>query len=601
MLVTSSYAWIILSRAPEITGIETRVGANGALEIALLSDTTYADTSLIRTSVGDSQVNTNQTIVQSNLTWGNVVDLSDEYYGLDRIAMIPARLNVADNGQNGGVVRNSMLGTVEFGLDGRMDKLNMESVSGVFTETGFFYNAEKTGYGVRGIGSVSAFSPQQNALTNAKSLVRAYISAASEITEAVWSANGEELLDIFLRRYLWNSNSFDKQDVAILRDTAMKAQTAYSYIDAALRQGIIGYAASVIEDPDIFRTLCDNAENTAIPLSMLIDLFPGAMPGGFAQWVKTMDDSQLELRRALLVCSELTGEKLTWEQISPVLDVLIDGSRASLGKYRLTSSDAYAKMDSSAILTLMPGSGKMAEIADYCGNYAVIFEYNDIAAVEVLTTSPMDRPYLEQVADILGKCECKPPEGVVSNVQLEDIYGFAMDMAFRSNIDTQLVLQTDSAARIDDGSETPQVQGNGSTLRMTSEQLTVEQIVGLMDAMRLGFLDNQNNLLAVAKANTSNYYETEEGVIAPLYLYDYEISDSGILLMGERRSEDPCIAELTDGIVSVITVVVWLDGDHVGNDLVTIREKNVESALNLQFASSVTLMPAPADMEIPDA
>ena len=92
LLVTSSYAWIVLTKAPEIIGIHTQVGANGSLEIALLNDATYSDPASIRSRVGDSMVAANA--VESNLSWGNVIDLTDPGYGLDKIVMIPARLNV---------------------------------------------------------------------------------------------------------------------------------------------------------------------------------------------------------------------------------------------------------------------------------------------------------------------------------------------------------------------------------------------------------------------------------------------------------------------------------------------------------------------------
>ena len=37
MLVSSTYAWFTLSTAPEVTGITTNVGANGNLEMMLLT------------------------------------------------------------------------------------------------------------------------------------------------------------------------------------------------------------------------------------------------------------------------------------------------------------------------------------------------------------------------------------------------------------------------------------------------------------------------------------------------------------------------------------------------------------------------------------
>ena len=39
MMVSTTYAWFTLSTAPEVTGINTAVGANGNLEIALMPKT----------------------------------------------------------------------------------------------------------------------------------------------------------------------------------------------------------------------------------------------------------------------------------------------------------------------------------------------------------------------------------------------------------------------------------------------------------------------------------------------------------------------------------------------------------------------------------
>ena len=54
LLVSATFAWLVLSRAPEIAGIDTNVGANGGLEIALLFPSTFQDPSLITTKIGDS-------------------------------------------------------------------------------------------------------------------------------------------------------------------------------------------------------------------------------------------------------------------------------------------------------------------------------------------------------------------------------------------------------------------------------------------------------------------------------------------------------------------------------------------------------------------
>ena len=125
MMSATSYAWFVLSTAPEVTDLTTTAGANGALEIALQSNkadgTGRAD---ILSGVGQSIAS--KDAQTANTYWGNVVDLS-EGYGLEHITLYPARLNL-----NGEVVNTtSMLSIPTFGTDGRVTSLK---------------NAEKTYY-----------------------------------------------------------------------------------------------------------------------------------------------------------------------------------------------------------------------------------------------------------------------------------------------------------------------------------------------------------------------------------------------------------------------------------------------------------------------
>ena len=69
LMLYTSYAWLVVSSAPEVSNIETNVGANGSLEIALLNEETYIDPSIIRTGIGDSLMAQDPKI--SNTTWGN--------------------------------------------------------------------------------------------------------------------------------------------------------------------------------------------------------------------------------------------------------------------------------------------------------------------------------------------------------------------------------------------------------------------------------------------------------------------------------------------------------------------------------------------------
>ena len=128
LLSTSTYAWFVLSTAPEVSEMKTTAGANGALEIALQSTGNLSD---IPHGVGDSSVNTGNSLKDSNNTWGNVVDLSGNTYGLDRIALSPARLQL----KNGNVMGEA-LGVPQFGEDGRITEI----VSDADHVAQFFYN-----------------------------------------------------------------------------------------------------------------------------------------------------------------------------------------------------------------------------------------------------------------------------------------------------------------------------------------------------------------------------------------------------------------------------------------------------------------------------
>lgn len=121
LLSLTTYAWFILSTAPEVTEMQTTAGANGSLEIALQSGETVSD---IKNRVGDSSAV--GSLKEANSTWGNVVDLSGNTYGLQGLSLLPARLNMNADGT---VSKSSPLKMPLFGQDGRISELaNLNSM-----------------------------------------------------------------------------------------------------------------------------------------------------------------------------------------------------------------------------------------------------------------------------------------------------------------------------------------------------------------------------------------------------------------------------------------------------------------------------------------
>ena len=214
-------------------------------------------------------------------------------------------------------------------------------------------------------------------------------------------------------------------------------------------------------------------------------------------------------------------------------------------------------------MTLAPGSGLFADVADFIGNYRVTATYMS-KDVELFTTSDV-APHLPALSKAVNTL--KPADGGenASALPLTATYGYAIDLAFRCNaVDPDLVLQTKGVQRVYSGSEDGQgtvsesgsTQGGGSYMEFSSkdDNFTLEQRLALMDAIRVGFVDDQGNILGIAKLNVTSREVVEEGVIkAPLYLYDYtfekdDLTGGMILTMGERKLTDNLITDfINDG------------------------------------------------------
>ncbi|MBQ6878161.1 MAG: hypothetical protein IJO22_07175 [Oscillospiraceae bacterium] len=92
MLTSASFAWLTISRAPEVTAVSTNIAANGNLEIALATgDGTIAPG---ESQVGDSMAT--QDVKLANITWGNLINLGDPSYGLDNLVLRPAQLGTGN-------------------------------------------------------------------------------------------------------------------------------------------------------------------------------------------------------------------------------------------------------------------------------------------------------------------------------------------------------------------------------------------------------------------------------------------------------------------------------------------------------------------------
>ena len=605
LMTTTSYAWFIMATAPEVTGITTSVGANGSLEIALLNTDTWMDPTTIKTTFRGSL---QKGVTSANYTWGNLVDLSNTSFGLNSINLLPSRLHISDR-EGSYFVEGGMLSVPEYGYDGRIIGLHNNTLSATYNSKEFAYITGIQNYGVRAIGTNDTLSAQAVALTAAKTNVIASKASAANTAAAALSANGVGLFDILFLHATDATATFDDDDVRVIQSMKDGLQNALNTIKTALRQGLIAYAAADIQDETIFNAALKEINN-ATNLSDLDGKENIPFPSEFRTWISALDDMQNDLNTVNNVCTALVDGSYTWEEIRTPLSYLINSESTNVyiglttdlqNAYNLSELNKDIAMDfvgEDVTLTLGPGSGIFADIADFTDDY--IGSFTAMAMNIMTTTKTLQNPvYLDTLYVAVNRLEPADNTSTGKSLSLTTTYGYALDLAFRTNAaGSNLLLQTSPEQRIYSDSTASGTMGGGSYMEFsaTDKALTLKQITALMDAMRVGFTDSMGNLLGVAKLNISNRVVDGDYIKAPLYLYDFTISEDpdseGAMIMGERQKDSNVLTSLDQYTAKAVTVIVWLDGDLVDNSMVTGEEStSISGKLNLQFASSANLKP----------
>lgn len=256
MMVSSTYAWFTLSTAPEVQGISTNVGSNGNLEIALSPDTgDEAD-------VEDAMNANTMDWVEKNLTWGNQLNLSDPSYGLGGINLFPASLNSNDLG-------STPLSTPVYGADGRVDKLEANTMIGSKADNGWIVGAENP-YGVRVVGTSSSMTEYQVAFNQQYSTLGTSYKGAHDKAQAGLNANGAALAEMAIKHANADGTDTNNYKTYVPALTALIASLteANNDLEQAIKSAIyaIGSSNLLLYDPD---TVADPAAPTEEELEAL--------------------------------------------------------------------------------------------------------------------------------------------------------------------------------------------------------------------------------------------------------------------------------------------------------------------------------------------
>lgn len=624
MTVSSTYAWFTLSTAPEVKGISTTVGANGNLEMALGTYDTFFGTTDPSSYVGSSHGTTTDWTT-TNITWGNLVDVSDGSYGLEKITLFPSRLN-ADSGNL--VNRTSPLKFPKYGSDGRVIELSNNTLVGSYdgTSSGFVSTPGQTATGVAGVGSASSMSKRAFAVLNNKAAINSNKAAAANAAKDAIRLYGGQLAAIALK-YQDNDGTgvVAEADIAVLKSLIAKLQDSNNALSDSLKSAVLLALASAqpIEDGawEVLVALADGKDiaeyMTALKTASEMagyDL-PTAITDGLVAQYSAI---QAKLDAATAALPE-SGDG-TWDGIKDAVTNLLNASGIKIGGYTVSEvkgaykseggmgsdvvKDLFNKVsDGSLAFTFTTTSGIFADIALLTGNYTSSMAFPEGTEVEGLDLNMLgSKPvHVESASTVPAQGDIGVMYGLLESLQapaedgnaaktLTDTYGYIIDLLFRTNAtESDLLLQTEGVNRYMEGASA-ETEGNGSNITFTvNAEYSAEKIEGLAAGVRVVFFDNEGAILAVAVLDTENGTVAGDAYKMDLKLHEFTISGDGVITIGAAKA-DAKLCALTANVKAGISALVYLDGDVIDNSHAGVQN-GLEASVNLQFASSVELKP----------
>ena len=653
MMVSSTYAWFTLSTAPEVKGISTSVGANGNLEMALLNTEHFKDLASITSAVGDSSAATGKTLKDANLTWGNLVDLNykeadktGNYYGLDQIKLMPARLNVNEVTK---LTPGKLLLTPKYGNDGRVTELSdMTFSSSDFKSQGFVATTgvDEQTYGVRAVGESSTMTPQEKGLANAKSSYGIHLNEAKNVVSAALRDNMQNLANAMLG-YTGNADyEIKTEEKTAITDLLNGIDAGLDKIDMAYGDVLRAYAANKIADAAKYETALNtvvageagtesavtfaNATYTqAIDKLTELDFTVPADANAFTTAVgnltkmrqsvadarsKTTGETPnyMEAVKALVDTDGMTMMGLSMSKPAPDADadagadtVYTKDTNGNwvVDKKKLMGKALGGELANGIELVMNEGSGLFAEIAKVTGNYSasskIDVKYGDLmveGAVVVMKTNVTQTTAVGTALQAIT-----PNENVSGNTKyITDTYGYVIDLAVRTNAaDSKLQLAKDGVQRVYTDATNTETMGGGSTMTFKSVTNEVDgkavlqdvQVQNLMKAIRVVFFNpDTGDIYGYAIPGEITVGENGENT-GKLVLQTATLTGGKLTFNPKTGENADDLMALQQNTATKLSVLVYLDGDSVDNSMVANAAKSITGSLNLQFKSSAELVP----------
>lgn len=575
MVSVTTYAWFILSTAPEVKGMSTTVGSNGALEMALLDNATGKDLSKITSAVGDSSAK--KSVVEANKTWGNLVDLNDASYGLSGITMYPARLNWKAGSTDTLNSRNNLLSYAQYGTDGRIADL-IAADSGTNTDSGFVSDANS--YGVRAIGTAKDQDPKAAALDAAKNGFRNEFTNAKGAALTALNGSGQDIANIAYThaKTKGGTDTYTADQVKAIKGALEGLKTASDNIEKALKYAVMAKDASNNTITAYDDVILNNGTE-------LVGEYYGKLGT-----LRTAIDTALSQINSAVAGGD---GKYAWAQIENPYKALLDINSMTLSGRTSTEIQGMSESELTDWALGMINTGKGLELNVSAGLFSDMANFVDtIVSTANIEVNVTEKSTIKATITVnknkdVTEAHLVALQTTVNGYQfagdqtsakpfITDKYGYAVDLAFRSNAEGKLMLSKQAANRVD-SDKTNTTLGGGCYFTANAKSDP-----SALAALRIAFVNNENKVLAVGKldmnaagAAAANKY--------PVHLYGFKVVDD-VLTVSDTAITDDVILDLKANEAVALTAVVFMDGDAT-----SFAQGEASGSLNLQFVTSATL------------
>ena len=368
MLTTVSFAWLTMSVNPELSNVTTSIASNGNLEIALASGTLRDLTAPGATQLGDA----NLPLTSGNLTWGNLVNLSDPSYGLSNLVLRPAGLNKDDllgsplyganydpNGKQEGYINSFRYATWqstnpddpnapwEFAIS---DELGVRAISStkIAESAGYGY-----GYLVKLDEAMAALNEAQNAYLSITCNIDVITGAEKPFLEALATVMGAYMTANMNATQDNNENlinaTIDKASVEAFRDLFASFIRVLEYEQEAMRK-LANLELYVLYGGDSSKytefatvealiakkdSLTYNVNGTNIKLQI----------SGLNENISDLDKIQKNYEKLVEICD--TGGAIKWKDsgLGDIVNALVTVGTCTVNGTRVSSIGASAALD----------------------------------------------------------------------------------------------------------------------------------------------------------------------------------------------------------------------------------------------------------------